>query len=69
MDREHTAEAPAEAQTVKLADLISNSKSIMEHDPKFAKTYLEEKRLLLAVMTRGDAGLHAKAASYVGTGS
>jgi guanosine-3',5'-bis(diphosphate) 3'-pyrophosphohydrolase len=66
MDRAHTAEAPAEAQTIKLADLISNSKSIMEHDPAFAKTYLEEKRMLLAVMTRGDAGLHAEASRYVG---
>jgi (p)ppGpp synthase/HD superfamily hydrolase len=65
MDREHTAEAPAEAQTIKLADLISNSRSIMEHDPKFAKTYLEEKRLLLTVMTRGDADLHAEASRYV----
>jgi (p)ppGpp synthase/HD superfamily hydrolase len=66
MDREHTAAAPAEAQTIKLADLISNSRSIMAHDPAFAKTYLEEKRLLLAVMTKGDAGLHALAAGYVG---
>jgi (p)ppGpp synthase/HD superfamily hydrolase len=69
IDRAHTAEAPAEAQTIKLADLISNSKSIMQHDPAFAKTYLEEKRLLLDVMTKGDRGLHALAASYVGTGS
>jgi hypothetical protein len=66
MDREHTARAPAEAQTIKLADLISNSKSIMAHDPEFARTYLEEKRLLLAVMTRGDAGLHTEASQYVG---
>jgi (p)ppGpp synthase/HD superfamily hydrolase len=66
MDREHTAEAPAEAQTIKLADLISNSKSIMAHDPKFAKVYLEEKRLLLDVMTRGDAGLMAEARKHVG---
>jgi len=66
MDREHTAAAPAEAQTIKLADLISNSRSIMEHDPAFARTYLEEKRLLLAVMTRGDAGLHAEASRYIG---
>jgi (p)ppGpp synthase/HD superfamily hydrolase len=69
IDRAHTAEAPAEAQTIKLADLISNSRSIMAHDPAFAKTYLEEKRLLLAVMTKGDPDLHALAASYVGTGS
>ena len=65
-DREHTASAPAEAQTIKLADLISNSKSIIEHDPEFARTYLEEKRLLLAVMTKGDRGLHAEAGQYVG---
>lgn len=66
MDREHTAQAPAEAQTIKLADLISNSRSIMEHDPKFAKVYLEEKRMLLEVMTKGDAGLHAEASKFVG---
>lgn len=66
VDREHTARAPAEAQTIKLADLISNSKSIMEHDPAFAKTYLEEKRLLLEVLTKGDRGLHAEASKYVG---
>jgi len=66
VDRAHSAEAPAEAQTIKLADLISNSRSIMEHDPAFAKTYLEEKRLLLAVMTKGNPGLYAEASKYVG---
>ena len=68
LDREHTAQAPAEAQTIKLADLISNSRSIMQHDPKFAKVYLEEKRLLLEVLTRGDAGLHARASEFVMAG-
>ena len=66
IDREHTARAPAEAQTIKLADLISNSKSIMAHDPAFAKTYLEEKRLMLEVMTKGDPGLMAEARKYIG---
>jgi (p)ppGpp synthase/HD superfamily hydrolase len=66
IDREHTARAPAEAQTVKLADLISNSKSIVEHDPAFAKTYLEEKRLMLEVMTKGDPTLMAEARKYIG---
>ena len=66
VDREHTAGAPAEAQTIKLADLISNSKSIMAYDPEFAKTYLAEKRLLLEVLTRGDRGLHTEASRYVG---
>ena len=66
IDREHTAQAPAEAQTIKLADLISNSRSIVQHDPEFARVYLEEKRLLLGVLTKGDAGLHAQASQYVG---
>jgi (p)ppGpp synthase/HD superfamily hydrolase len=66
IDREHTAAAPAAAQTIKLADLISNSKSIMAHDPDFAKTYLKEKRMLLEVMTKGDRSLHAEASKYVG---
>lgn len=65
MDRAHTAEAPAEAQTIKLADLISNSRSIMAHDPAFARTYLEEKRLLLEVLTKGDRELHARASQFV----
>ena len=66
LDRAHTAAAPAEAMTIKLADLISNTRSIMEHDAKFAKTYLEEKRLLLEVMTRGDAVLMARARAQIG---
>lgn len=61
VDRAHSAAAPAEAQTVKLADLISNTRSILEHDEKFARTYLEEKRLLLEVMTKGDLMLLAEA--------
>jgi (p)ppGpp synthase/HD superfamily hydrolase len=69
MDRAHTADAPAEAQTIKLADLISNSKSIVQYDPEFAKTYLAEKRLMLEVMTKGDPGLHALASSYIVTGA
>ena len=66
MDREHSAMAPAAAQTVKLADLISNSRSITTHDAAFAKTYLEEKRLLLEVMTKGDPVLMAQARKYIG---
>ncbi len=66
VDRAHSAEAPAEAQTIKLADLISNSRSIVQHDPAFAKTYLEEKRMLLEVMTKGDPTLMAEARKYIG---
>lgn len=51
----------AEAQTVKLADLISNSASIIEHDPGFAKVYLREKAQILEVMNAGDPWLYARA--------
>ncbi len=66
LDRAHSAMAPAEAQTVKLADLIANTRSIMAHDEAFARTYLEEKRLLLEVMTKGDPTLMAEARKYIG---
>lgn len=57
LSRERLAKAPAWVQTIKCADLISNTGSIVQFDPKFAKTYLEEKRLLLEVMTRADRRL------------
>jgi guanosine-3',5'-bis(diphosphate) 3'-pyrophosphohydrolase len=66
IDRAHSAQAPADAQTVKLADLISNSSSITRHDANFAKTYLEEKRMLLEVMNKGDATLMAHARKFIG---
>jgi (p)ppGpp synthase/HD superfamily hydrolase len=65
VDRAHTASASAAAQTVKVADIISNTRSIMEHDEKFAVTYLAEKRLLLDVMTRADSTLLARAREQI----
>jgi (p)ppGpp synthase/HD superfamily hydrolase len=53
IDRKHTAKAPAAAKTVKLADLISNTKSIVQHDLNFAETYLAEKMELLSVLQHG----------------
>ena len=53
--------APAEAQTIKLADLIDNAKSIIEHDPKFAKVFLSELRDLLSFLCKGDPELWAEA--------
>ena len=52
-------------QTIKCADLISNTSSIVMHDPKFAVTYLEEKRLLLGVMTKADPRLRKLAYELV----
>jgi (p)ppGpp synthase/HD superfamily hydrolase len=66
LDRQHSAAAPAAAQTIKVADLISNTRSIVAHDPGFAKVYLEEKRLLLDVLTRADPTLLTMAREQVG---
>jgi guanosine-3',5'-bis(diphosphate) 3'-pyrophosphohydrolase len=55
--RARLADAPAWVQTIKCADLISNLSSVVKHDPVFAAGYLEEKRQLLAVLTRADRGL------------
>ena len=65
MDRDHSASASPDAQTVKLADLISNSKSIVKHDPNFAKVYIREKEALLKVLTKGNSRLHAIASKQV----
>jgi len=65
LDREHLAQATPRAQTIKLADLIHNSASIVELDPGFAKVYMPEKAALLEVLTKGDATLYAKAKQIV----
>lgn len=55
--RGRLATAPGWVQTIKCADLISNTSSIVMHDPKFAVVYLEEKRQLLEVLTKADRRL------------
>jgi guanosine-3',5'-bis(diphosphate) 3'-pyrophosphohydrolase len=61
MSRDRLADAPCWVQTIKCADLISNTSSIVMHDPKFAAVYLEEKRLLLDRLTKADPRLLALA--------
>lgn len=57
IDLEHTAAASIEAKTIKLADLIDNTKTIVAYDPGFAKVYMGEKRQLLEVLKEGDETL------------
>ncbi len=64
-DRAHVAGACAAAKTIKLADMINNTKTIATHDPDFAVVYMREKRLLLDVLTEGDTGLYAIANGIV----
>lgn len=55
--RARLATAPTWVQNIKVSDLISNTASIVMHDPKFAEVYLEEKRLLLDVLQSAHPGL------------
>jgi guanosine-3',5'-bis(diphosphate) 3'-pyrophosphohydrolase len=65
LDREHLAIASPPAKTIKLADMIDNTKSIVANDKKFARTYLEEKRQLLPRLREGDSKLWAEAFDLV----
>ena len=46
--------------------MISNTSSIVRHDPKFAAVYLDEVRQLLDVLTRADTRLLAMAREQIG---
>ena len=67
IDQANLAKAPAAAQTIKLADLIDNTSSVVERDPSFAIVYLREKSALLDVMNKGDATLYARARAALQT--
>jgi len=52
IDRQRLSEASAEAQFVKLADMIDNSKSIFLFDKSFAPTFKTEMAQLVKAMTK-----------------
>lgn len=58
LDREHISNAPRPVKTVKIADLIDNTKTISALDPEFWKVYREEKIKLLDVLSDGDEALY-----------
>lgn len=63
--RARLAQAPARVQTIKVADILSNTSSIVQHDPSFGRVYLEEKRLLLDVLIDADPRLVAQARAQI----
>lgn len=64
----HTANASQEAQTIKLADIIDNTREILLYDPHFARVYLIEKRIQLAGLQRGNEILKAQAEGIIEQG-
>lgn len=57
MDRSHIAQAPSDPQTIKVADLLDNTASIVANDPGFARVYLAEKSALLDVLSQASPAL------------
>ena len=68
VDLLHTAAQSNDCKTIKLADLLHNTESIMRHDRNFAAVYLAEKRALLAVLAGANPKLHRQATLAVEEG-
>lgn len=65
---QHSQRANPEAQTIKLADIIDNTRSIVQYAPQFARVYLVEKRVQTGHLTAGDATLLQQAERIIEQG-
>ena len=65
IDREHSAKASPDGQTIKVADLIDNSKFITEYAPDFARVFMAEMKATLAVLPAAESILVIKAKMIV----
>lgn len=61
LDREHLARQCDTCKTIKLCDVISNTSTIHERDPVFARIYLKEKMALLDALRGGNPELWQQA--------
>ena len=66
-DALHYAQGPADAQTIKIADLIDNSLDIYRNDPNFWKVYKQEKLRILDLLVDADPVLLNRAKIVVET--
>jgi (p)ppGpp synthase/HD superfamily hydrolase len=65
---ERFVQTSPDAQTIKYADILDNSKEIGGHDTDFAPRYLRECRAILEKADRGNAALRQEALSVVSSG-
>lgn len=65
---QHSQHATPQAQTIKLADIIDNTRSIIQYDPQFARVYLVEKRVQIGLLTAGNAALWQQAERIIEQG-
>lgn len=64
-DKQRLSAASSRAKTIKLADILDNLPSIIEHDKGFARIYVAEKRDLLEALTDGDMSLYTAANNLI----
>ncbi len=64
----HTAQASPEAQTIKLADIIDNTRAIVRFDPHFARVYLIEKKIQIGLLQEGSEVLWHQASTNIEKG-
>lgn len=57
LDKRYLSRVSFQSKTIKLADLIDNTKSILKHDAEFSKVYMAEKKQLLSILDNGDERL------------
>lgn len=57
----HLAKAPDAVKTIKLADILHNTPTIIKYDPDFAKVYVAENKLLLKSLKGGNEELFTRA--------
>lgn len=68
LEAERLGKIPNWVKTIKLADLINNSKSIVKHDKDFARVYLKEKEELLKQLQGGNVNLLIEAIEILDKG-
>lgn len=62
---QHYLYASPQAQTIKLADIIDNTRDVVDNDPNFAQHYLVEKQIQLNLLRNGDPQLWALAEARI----
>jgi (p)ppGpp synthase/HD superfamily hydrolase len=65
MERDRVASTSADSQTIKYADTIDNCREITEHDPDFARVFLNECKTMLKNIPNGDPQLYQIAREMV----
>ena len=64
-EADRIAETSGQAQTIKYADIIDNCKEIVQYDKEFGPKFLQECKMLLHRMPKGNSQLYQRAKDLV----